>query len=532
MRLLEAGLGRGDLVIVVGERPGAALPDLLGTWLAGCIAHLTSSLAADRGGEDGAELCPTVRDGEVSYVAASRLIGAVRAELRSRREHGTLPDDACYVAVTSGSTSTSRAILGSARSLLAFLEWESSTLEVGPADRIGAVTSGSFDVAYRELLLPLRSGAALVTPPSDLRGRDAVDWLIAENVTILHAVPSIAEAWLRRAGGRGARMPLRWTIFAGEPLRGSVTAAWRERCVEGARVCNLYGPSETTLARFCHVLTGLEDGNGILPVGHALPGTSVGIVDESGFALPPGSPGRIVIVTSDGSYGYVGTPGADPAAPMSRSMRYETSDLGVVDERNGGLTVLGRLDNRLKRNGVWVDTDAVANLVEGLYPDTSCVVLVDRGPRGPRLAVFVAFALPIDAELIRREVLARLGPAHVPNSVVGVAEWPRLPSGKIDRLGLLRRHTGGGSPADPTAEAMVELGDVVTAVLGNRVHRNDSLIEKGLDAYGAELISEFVEGRFEIEFTAGAVLSARTLHGLDERIQAARPESGLPTDIQ
>ncbi|MEU2013946.1 hypothetical protein, partial [Nocardia sp. NPDC019302] len=38
VRLLEAGLGRGDLVIVVGERPGAALPDLLGTWLAGCIA--------------------------------------------------------------------------------------------------------------------------------------------------------------------------------------------------------------------------------------------------------------------------------------------------------------------------------------------------------------------------------------------------------------------------------------------------------------------------------------------------------------
>jgi acyl-coenzyme A synthetase/AMP-(fatty) acid ligase len=523
--LSRAGLGTGDLVLIHDQRASDLFTDLLGTWAAGCIAQLTSEAPTGKAGDCGAGSRKSPPQlalfaGRQESTQPPLLAARVRAELEARRSAGTLPEDACYVTTTSGSTSAKRAILGSAQSLNAFLEWEAECLGVGCGDRVAAVTSPAFDVIYREILLPVISGATLVEPPDGvLPGQDVVAWLAESRVTVIHAVPSLARAWLRRSGQRrvSSSTALRWTIFAGEPLRNSVVMEWLKHCPENAHVMNLYGPSETTLARFYHIVSSTDHGRALLPVGRPLPNTSVAVIRDNAPASC-GEPGQVVIKTSDGTYGYVGQVGATVSNPMSRTMEFVTGDLGVIDKEEN-LTVFGRIDSRLKRNGVWVDTEAVASVVEDALPDCEATLLVTGGESGHQLALFVNSQHPIDVRIIRRAVLARLGPASVPNMVITVPEWPRLPTGKVNRVSLLGMLTGKNLEFPPYGATSVNdiavwIQQVAEQILGHSIGLDDGLLERGMSLEAAGTLGSVVGSAFGRTVPVSTIVTRHSSRGL------------------
>jgi non-ribosomal peptide synthetase component F len=424
----------GTLVAVVSEGDAELPAAFLGARAAGLVPLMVDALL------------PAPRRAAVLTVARpAAILRTASGEVEAIREPRPrqLPPAAGYVVFSSGSSGTPKGIVGHAAGLAHFLDWEAATLGCGPGTRVAMLTSPSFDVVLRDLLLPLFCGGELHVAEAGIRARPdtVLGWLAERRVEVLHAVPSLSARWA--AVGRTRVETLRHTLFAGEPLYGRHVETWR-RFAPATRVFNLYGPSETTLAKFCYEVP--EDaGHGLQPVGRPLPGTSLSLeafvpAESAESVDPPEADGtrgrsvqRIVIATPHGSLGYLpDTVRPDDLARLRRASgltRFRTQDRGLLDA-DGNLVVAGRVDSLVKRNGVFVDTARVEAVVLQLREVrmACCVQLVPSG------RVFLALdgVDPAVAPALRRRLQPLLG-GDLPDRIVAVAPMPLLPGGKVDR---------------------------------------------------------------------------------------------------
>ena len=87
-----------------------------------------------------------------------------------------------------------------------------------------------------------------------------------QRITVIHTVPTLAGAWLDDLPPGVSLAALRWVFFAGEPLTEGLVRRWRTLLpASRGGLVNLYGPTETTLAKCYHRL-GEEPDPGVQPV--------------------------------------------------------------------------------------------------------------------------------------------------------------------------------------------------------------------------------------------------------------------------
>ena len=295
---------------------GPDAPDRLGRTLVAGWRHRKR----DGGMERGFQSLPLTRiscEGECAEAQSGPVFeGIISAQ----------PEDPAYVFFTSGTTGVPKGILGTHKGLSHFLQWERQILSVSSGDRVAQLTGLSFDVVLRDIFLPLTSGATLCLPDSASASPvdSVVPWLLRERITILHTVPSLANAWLE---GLESPMPLpdlRWVLFAGEPLAAALVHRWRERMGTAGGIFNLYGPTETTLAK-CAYRVPLDPSPGVQPIGSPLPETQALIINQANQLCGIGEPGEIVIRTPFRTLGYLNVSPKVPTGIFSQSILRRSS---------------------------------------------------------------------------------------------------------------------------------------------------------------------------------------------------------------
>ena len=445
---------------------------------------------------------------------------------------------AAYVFFTSGSTGTPKAVVGRASGLSHFLLWQRDEFGIGPGDRAGQLTGLSFDVVLRDMLTPLISGATLVVPAHD---RDVLPpnlprWLAEQAVTVVHAVPSLLETWLADGFGDGAAPRLRLTFSAGEALTGHLATRWRAATGDG-QVVNLYGPTETTLAKLAHRVPA-RPSPGVQPIGGPVPGAQALILNVAGTGAAVGEVGQIVLRTPFRSLGYAAGPPSqgptvwtvNPATGDPDDVLYATGDLGRF-RLDGSLDILGRADRQVKIRGVRVEPDEVAAVL-GRHPavQQAAVTAVPDQHGVPTLAAYLVAPGHTSgtASQVRGYLGKRLPPAAVPSSFLFVEQIPRTANGKTDWAALPTPTTGAeqvaylapGSPLERT------VADVVAALL----HRDRVGLHDGFFALGGhsllamQLVSRLADATgvvlplqqvFETPTVAGLARALRDLGAAD-----------------
>jgi len=377
--------------------------------------------------------------------------------------------DGAYVFFTSGSTGRPKPVLGSAAGLRAFVTWQSDEFAVAAGDRVAFLTSLGFDVSLRDVFLPLWSGATLVIPDDEEAGspESVVGWLAERAITVVHAVPSVARAWLRYGGEPGHSVRL--ICFAGEPLPAGLLRDWLDRFPATRDQVNLYGPTETTLAKFWHRVRPPQDrAIDPVPVGTPLPGTSAVLLGSADDFDPetvrrraerPRADGEIVIVTPHPSRGYLGLAQATAERFLDLGgglTAYRTGDAGRWTE-DGRLVVLGRTDDEIKIDGVRIHPAEVGAALRGHGEVRDAYVVPVRDVAGnggqPTPYHMVAFVVPDGepgpaADELRGYLAERLPTAMLPARFVNLAELPTNRNGKVDRLALREaaHRTNGHAP--------------------------------------------------------------------------------------
>lgn len=542
VRLQEAGCRPGDVVAIDGRRGAEFLAALIGTLFARCVAMPLDPGQPQAWCLDALELagvrmlarCPGARlpacgRSELEYDAATPGPAAAPPSVMPT------PDEPAYLFFTSGTTGRPKGVLGSHGGLAHFLAWQISTFDVGPGDRVAHVTGLSFDVVLREVFVALASGACLSVPDRDTLEDPArlVRWLADEHISLLHAVPTLAGAW-RAEADPALRLPaLRLTFFAGEPLTRQLVVRWRELTAPGAEVINLYGPTETTLAK-CWYRVPRRLPFDQIPVGQPLPECEILVLDEDGRPVPPGEPGEVVIRTRWRTLGYLsGAPAfrPNPLGDDEDDLVYPTGDRGRW-LRDGSLALLGRLDDQVKIRGVRVEPAGVASVLAAHPAVAACAVLAHTDGVQPRLSAFVVASA--GRSELRAYLAERLADAMVPTEFVFLPELPTTPNGKLDRLRLADLLAGPATEASasappPRTESERLVAGIFAELLDIPVDRSLSLHDDFFDLGGDSLQALSVISRINhglearacgARLNVGDLFEAPDIGGLAERLDA------------
>ena len=370
------------------------------------------------------------------------------------------PDDFCYVYFTSGSTGRPKSIAGRLKGIDHFIRWQIETLRIGKDDRVSQLLPLSFDGSLRDIFVPLCSGGTICVPHNEIvtDAKELVSWLDRESISLIHCVPTLFRAILNEELNADHFPALRYVLLAGEALLPSDVGRWREVFGNRVKLINLYGTSETTMAKFIYEVQPGDEKRRSVPVGKPMPGARVLIVDEEGRACPPGVIGEIYIRTPYRSHGYYKQPELtaevfiqNPFSNDPNDIVYKTGDLGrMLDD--GNIELLGRKDQQVKIRGVRVELEELNSLVRG-FPGVKDVAVVDRKETsgGNFLCAYVVGDETLKLDSLRSYLHERLPSSMVPSAFVMMEKLPRTVSGKIDRRALphLKDRTGRGEYVPP-----------------------------------------------------------------------------------
>lgn len=451
-------------------------------------------------------------------------------------------EDGSYIVFTSGSTGEPKAILGSQKGLSHFIHWEVQEFGLGPDDRISLLAPPTFDVSLRDILAPLLAGGVLCIPPGETRRNIAhlLDWLHAERITLMHCVPSLFRALIREIADRPraeALLPaLRHVLLAGEPLYVADVQRWRALIGDRVALVNLYGPSETTLAKaFYRIDARLPGEPGrMIPVGRPLPNTALLVIRDDQLC-DPGEIGEIFIKTPFMSKGYLGAPGPadeafvqNPLIPDKPDRIYRTGDFGRY-RPDRTIELLGRRDDQVKLNGVRIELAEVQNALLAHPAIREAVVTAHQGSdRQVCLAAYFIADARLDTAILRAHLADRLEPAMHPAFFVQMDSFPLNLHGKVNRRALPR-------PADllyrdrPCVPAANEVETALAAIWAEmlalpRIGVTHEFVELGGDSLTAIRTLARIARDLEAEVQLEELFPRGTVRDIAALVRARRSE--------
>jgi amino acid adenylation domain-containing protein len=366
------------------------------------------------------------------------------------------PDATAYVAYTSGTSGRPKGIRQTHAALAQFTGWFAAEFGIGAGTRLAQWAAPGYDAGLVEVFAALRAGATLCPVPWRIRADPdcLVPWLARERVTVLQTVPSFARELEPLLGAGPAPVRLAALLLAGEALPGPLAGRLRAR-LPGTRLVNLYGPTETILATR-HEVSAADAAAGTVPIGRAIPGRELLVLDDRDRPCPPGEVGHLVIRSRYVTTGYVGAAAAEtaafrpPAGTGGPVPHYRTGDLGRW-RPDGVLEFHGRRDLQIKMYGTRLELADVEAALDADGTVASCAVAPVTGPDGlpVRLDAYVVPGPGGTADRWRAALRRRFGDLVLPVTFTTVDSLPRNTGGKVDRRALAGLRATGAAPRDP-----------------------------------------------------------------------------------
>jgi amino acid adenylation domain-containing protein len=442
------------------------------------------------------------------------------------------PDQLSYIYFTSGSSGTPKAIAGRLKGIAHFINWEIEELGVGAGVRVSQLLSPSFDGSLRDVFLPLCVGGVVCVPERReqvLEGRGLVQWLEQARIEVMHCVPSVFRALVNEELRAEELSALRYVVMAGEALVGRDVGKWKAAYGERVGLVNLYGTSETTMAKFSYRVGVGDEEREVMPIGKPIGGAEAYLLDERGEPCGRGMVGEIYIRTPYRSLGYYKQPELtaavfvpNPFSTDANDLVHKTGDMGRVLE-DGNFEYLGRRDEQVKVRGARVELKEVENAVRG-QAGVLDVAVIERedGSGYTYLCAYLVLAEGVQTVDVAEGLAQELPDYMVPSAYVELEELPRTISGKVDRRAL-PAVSGEGSGAEYVApRTAVEelLVESWRQLLGReRVGIEDNFFRLGGHSLLATQVMSRVRETFGVEVGLRMLFERPTVRGLGEVIE-------------
>jgi amino acid adenylation domain-containing protein len=353
--------------------------------------------------------------------------------------------DLALILFTSGSTGAPKGVMLAHDSVAHFLRWACAHFGITSADRLSQHAPLRFDISTFDIYGALWSGAELHLVPAELNllPHKLAQLMREARLTQWFSVPAAINLMARfDVVAQGDFPSLRRVLFAGEVLPTPTLRYWMRR-LPHVRFTNLYGPTETTISSSWYdVPCCPEDERAPLPIGTAIPGEALLVLDEQRRPVPPGETGELYIAGAGLSPGYWRDPARTAQAFVTRPGRpherlYRTGDLARLG-RDGLVYFLGRADTQIKCRGYRIELgeiEAALHTLPGLR-ESAVVAIASEGFEGALICCAYAPAPGTTPRALRAGLAALLPAYMLPARWLRCAALPRNESGKVDRVAL------------------------------------------------------------------------------------------------
>jgi acyl carrier protein len=280
--------------------------------------------------------------------------------------------------------------------------------------------------------------------------------------------------------GQNLLPDLEFMLLAGEVLPTELARAWfRLFPVRPPEIFNLYGPTESILATY-YPVSEADSQKHLIPVGRAIAGRQILVLDQHKQLCPIGVKGEIYIRSKYLTTGYFQRPAEtqevfvqNPLHNKYPDKAYRTRDLGrwLAD---GNLEFAGRIDHQVKIRGMRIELEEIEAALGSHASVRQCALAVSDEATGRRLIAYLVVSGNISPQELRGFLKERLPEHMIPSTFVFLTELPLLPNGKVDRHAL------------PTAGADFEVAR--TAYIAPRTTLEISLAESWINLLRIERV--------------------------------------------
>ena len=454
------------------------------------------------------------------------------------------PDDLAYIIFTSGSTGLPKGVMINHKGALNTIVDINSRYQVGPEDRLLALSNLNFDLSIYDVFGSLNAGAALVIPEAR-REREPAHWLqlIAEaGVSVWNSVPALMKMLVDHINlsdqviSTNILNRLRLVLLSGDWLPLDLPAKIKQ-LQQGIAVISLGGATEASIWSIIYPINQIDASWRSIPYGKPMVNQQFYIFDAQLNNRPLWVAGELYIGGVGLAQGYWRDPEKTAACfishPFTGERLYRTGDLGRY-LADGTIEFLGRNDFQVKIQGYRIELGeieaAIASfaLIDSVVVTARKINAADDNSGNRQLVAYLVG--DFEQQDLLRFLRAKLPSYMVPHHLVALTELPLTANGKIDRKAL-------PDPAVKDAEEKCFVAPKTTVEswlvenLQNLIGLADISTDDGFFALGGDsLIATRLVNRIRDHFSVDFSLSAFFRHA-DSLICLAEHIESVPTQV-
>jgi amino acid adenylation domain-containing protein len=448
------------------------------------------------------------------------------------------PDDAARIIYTSGSTGEPKGVVLNHRRILHEVMSTTNGCRIRAGDRVCLLTSPGTGQGMVTSYAALLNGATLCPFDIRLEGLPRLAaWLNTEEITVYTSVPAVFRSFTRALAEGQEFLHLRVIKLGADQVRTSDVELYKQHfpesrlkiflaCTEAGNLCQYSIDQET------------EIGTGIVPVGYAVDGMEILLLDEAGKEVGFNQVGEIVVRSRYLSLGYWRRADLTEAKflpdPEGGDKRlYLTGDLGRM-RPDGCLEYLGRKDFQVKISGHRIEAGEIEAALLALDTIKDAVVVAQGDSADEKR--LVAYIVPVEkppptVSTLRRALAEKLPDYMIPSAFVIMESLPVSAIGKVDLQALPA--AGNARPEQeppfvaPLTSIEAALAKIWAETLGKkRVGIHDNFFDLGGHSLSATQILSRMRDLLDVEMPLDVLFEKPTIAELAEYLDRLQPGIG------
>jgi len=479
--------------------------------------------------------------GDVYLEPDGRIAHKLRQEDPSRLDEYVLEAESfpstslAYVLFTSGSTGVPKGVMIQRSGVDLMAKALKGEFSISVGTRVLCFASPTFDVAVFEVFATLSAGGTLCVPQDSERSSPAglARYLRRDSVEVADLPPTLLSLM-----PQDDLSALRVLSVGGETFESELAVRWRSPT---RRFLNTYGPTEATVIATSYDCNG-EGAEEALPIGTAVKGYGVAVVDRDGVPTPGYAEGEIVLAGQALAAGYLGSPALTAQAfvpnnlpGMPGTRLYRTGDYGYL-KADGNIVFTGRRDEQVKLRGHRIELGEIEAALRRCDEIVQAAVILSNDTVGSNKSIvaFLVSSGTVDIDALRALLSRRLPTYMLPGRLIQVARLPLTPHGKLDKVELGRRDDARRMRLDTekvSGRIEADMARIFSRALDHAdIDPDDDFFELGGNSLQIAGLVASVTENFAVDLDVTELYQARSVRALSElvsaRLSIARVSSG------